>query len=93
MVLVATVTKRSATKSATGIYLVTMNLILTDDSVEVINQDFLQVHNSANNISVARDEILSKMQMVIDDYKANNVVYDSTAFTNAVTYVNENLVV
>lgn len=93
MTLEATVTKKSASKDSTGIYTVSMNLILTDDTVEVINQDFAQVHNSANNISVARDEIMTKMQTAIDEYKENKAVYDSVIFTNAVTYINENLVV
>lgn len=93
MALIATVTKKSASKNAIGIYIVSMNLVLTDDSVEVINQDFSQIHNSANNISVARDEIIVKMQNAIDEYKENLVVYNSVAFTNAVTYINANLVV
>lgn len=93
MVLVATVTKKSASKEATGIYSVSMNLVLTDDAVEVINKDFTQTHNSANNISVARDEILARMQSDINKYKEDQVVYNSTAFTDAVTYVNNNLVV
>lgn len=93
MALEATVTKKSASKDAPGIYLISMNLVLTDDAVEVINQDFAQTHNSANNISVARDEIMAKMQDVIDEYKENKTVYDSAAFTNAVTYINANLVI
>jgi len=93
MVLEATVTKKSASKDATGIYSISMNLILTDDAIEVINQDFAQTHNSANNISVARDEIMAKMQDAINKYKENKIVYDSVAFTDAVTYINTNLVV
>jgi len=93
MALEVTVTKKSASKDSTGIYSISMNLVLTDDAVEVINQDFAQVHNSANNISVARDEIMTRMQDAIDEYKENKVVYDSVAFTNAVTYINENLVI
>lgn len=93
MVLEATVTKQSASKDATGIFSISMNLVLTDDAVEVINQDFAQVHNSANNISVARNEIMARMQDAIDEYKENLVVYNSAAFTDAVTYINENLVV
>lgn len=93
MALEATVTKKSASKDAAGIYSISMNLILTDDTVEVINQDFAQVHNSANNITVARDEIMARMQEAIDEYKENKTVYDSAIFTNAVTYINANLVV
>ena len=93
MALIATVTKKSASKDAAGIYSISMNLVLTDDTVEVINQDYSQTHNSANNISVARDEVMARMQDAIDEYKENKIVYDSTAFTDAVTYINANLVV
>lgn len=91
MVLVATVSKKSASKDVPGIYTISMNLVLTDDSIEVINQDFSQVHNSANNISVARNEIMARMQTAIDEYKENLVVYNSVMFTDAVTYINANL--
>lgn len=93
MVLVATVAKKSASIDVNGIYAVSVNLILTDDAVEILNQDYSQIHNPANNISVARDELLVNIQKTIDDYKANQIVYDSIAFTNAVTYINDNLVV
>lgn len=92
MVLIATVTKKSASKN-NGTYTVSMNLVLTDDAAEVINKDYSQIHNPANNISVARDELMVRMQTDIDDYKENKVVYISVAFTNAVTYINANLVV
>lgn len=92
MALEATIIKKSATKNY-GTYIVAVNLVLTDDAVEVINQDFSQIHNPANNISVARDELLIKVQAAIDEYKENQIVYNSVAFTDAVTYINANVVV
>ena len=92
--MIATVIKKSASKDKTnGIYLITFNLILTDNSVEVINQDFTQSHNSSNNITIARDEVMKKMQDVIDKYKENKNIYNSTVLDNTVTYINTNLVV
>lgn len=93
MALTKLVTKKSASKNANGIYSIAVNLVLTDDSVEVVKKDFFQDHNPANNISVARDELAIKIQTVIDTYKANKIIYDSTAFTNAVAYINENITV
>lgn len=90
MALVKTVTKKSANKNTNNI-IITANLVLTDDSVEVLNQDFSQNHNSVNNISVARNELLIKMQTAIDKYKSDKVIYDSTAFTDAITYIDNNL--
>lgn len=93
MALTKLITKKSALKNVNGIYSIAVNLVLTDNSVEVINRNFSQDHNPANNISVARDELVMKIQTVIDTYKANKIVYDSTAFTNAVAYINENITI
>lgn len=93
MVLVATVTKSLAFEDSTGIYIISMNLVLTDDAVEVINQDFSQIHNIANDITIARDEIMLEMQNAIDNYKTNKIIYDNAMFTDAVSYINTNLVV
>lgn len=93
MALTKLITKKSASKNINETYSIAVNLVLTDDSVEVINKNFSQDHNPANNISVASDELVMKIQTVIDTYKANKIVYDSIAFTNAVTYINENTTV
>ena len=84
------ITKKSATKR-NGIYSISVNLILTDGGVEVVNKDFSQDHNPVNNISNARDELLIKVQSTIDNYKDNKLVLDSTAFTGVVDYINNNI--
>lgn len=91
MALTKIVTKKAASKDTNNIIRITANLVLTEDSVEVLNQNFSQNHNPANNISVARNELLIKMQVAIDKYKSNKVIYDSTAFTDAITYIDDNL--
>lgn len=93
MALAKAVMKKSASKNASGIYSISVNLVLTDDSVEVINQDFSQNHNPVNDIAVARNELVIKIQAVIDKYKADKIIYESSAFTNAVAYINENITV
>lgn len=93
MAIEVTVTKKSASIDDEGIYVIAVNMVLEDNLVEQINKDFSQVHNPANDISVARDELLDKIQTEIDQYQANKAVYTSVAFTNAVTYINANLVI
>lgn len=92
MVLITKVTQNAASKN-NGTYLISMNMVLTDDAVEVIDQNYSQNHNPANNISVARDEIMKRMQKDIDNYKATQVVSDSVAFKDIATYINSKLVV
>lgn len=91
MALTKTITKKSADKNINNIIVITVNLVLTEDEVEVLNLNFSQNHNPANNISVARNELLVKMQTAIDKYKNDKVIYDSTAFTDAVAYIDNNL--
>ena len=91
MALTKTITKKSADKNINNIIVITVNLVLTEDEIEVLNLNFSQNHNPANNISVARNELLVKMQTAIDKYKNDKVIYDSTAFTDAVAYIDNNL--
>ena len=91
MALTKTITKKSADKNINNIIVITVNLVLTEDEIEVLNLNFSQNHNPANNISVARNELLIKMQTAIDKYKNDKVIYDSTAFTDAITYIDNNL--
>lgn len=57
----------------------------------VIYQDFTQNHNPANNISVATTALMTKMQIVIDQYKQSQVVFNSTQLGTALTYIENNL--
>lgn len=91
MALTKTITKKSASKNIDNIIIITANLVLMDDEIEVVNQNFSQNHNPANNISVARNELLIKMQVAINKYKSNKVIYNSTVFTEAITYIDDNL--
>lgn len=94
MALIPTVTKKVVTKQKDGRITVTLNLSVTDDVLvlEVINQDFVQDHNPGNNISVARDALLADMQDVIDRYKSEQQIFNAPVFTDAVTYIQNNLV-
>lgn len=91
MALTKTLTKKSADKNTNNTIVITVNLVLMEDEVEVLNQNFSQNHNPVNNISVARNELVIKIQTAIDKYKSDKVIYDSTAFTDAITYIDNNL--
>lgn len=88
MALSAIVTKNTMAVDVNGIYNISVNLTLTDDAVEVLNQNFSQTHNPANDISVARNMLLEKIQTAINNYKTNKTAHGSVAFTNAITYIN-----
>lgn len=91
MALTKTVTKLEASKNTNNTIIITVNLVLMEDEVEVLNKNFSQNHNPVNNISVARNELVIKIQTAIDKYKNDKVIYDSIAFTDAITYINDNL--
>ena len=93
MVLVATVTKEAVNKNITNVYDVIMNMVLTDDAVEVINRDYSIRYRSGDAIGGKTNELIAQMQEDIDDYKAEQVIYNAAAFDTAVATVQAGLVV
>lgn len=92
MALITKVSRKSASK-VNGVYRVSMNLVLTDGFEEVLSRDYTQIHNPMNNINIAMDAIIKRMQADINTYKANLTVFESKVFTDSVTYINDKLVV
>lgn len=77
MAIVATVTGLDPTVNAVG-----ANLVLRDDGVEVINQDFWSRYNYLDGPTVRnKKELISKMQTVIDEYKSIKDVISLPAYS------------
>jgi len=58
------------------------NLVLTDDGVEVINQDIWSRYNYLDGPTVRnKKELISKMQTVIDEYKSIKDVISLPAYS------------
>jgi len=87
MALVATVTKAGVTKVMDKMWNISMNLALTDDSVEVINADYSVRYRTGDSVAAKESEFIALMQTDIDKYKSEKTIYDVPAFGTAVTNV------
>jgi len=92
MALSITVSKKSVTQIMVGAYRVTINLSCSDNSVEVINQDFSITYKQGGSVPKLKADLASQMQAAINAYKAEQTLYNSAAMNNAVTDIQSALV-
>ena len=91
MALSITVSKKSVILAQEKLYQITLNMIATDNSVEVINQDFIQLYRPGDNINSKVVKFQTEMQAAIDKYKAEQNIYNNSTLTSVVTWLNSNL--
>lgn len=91
MALSITVSKKSVILAQEKLYQITLNMIATDNSVEVINQDFTQPYRPGDNINIKAVKFQTEMQAAIDKYKAEQNIYNNSTLTSVVTWLNSNL--
>lgn len=85
--LTATVTKKSVKYAQEKLNIITFNLIVKDNNVEVINQDFSCNYEPGDNPAQKVAKITEQMQKLIDNYKAEQVIFNATALNTAVTNI------
>ena len=90
--LTATVTKKSVKYVQPKLHSITFNLILKDNNVEVINQDVCCEYRQGENAGQKVNEIKEKCQVLIDNYKAEQVIFNSATLDNAVATITGGLV-
>jgi len=93
MTLAMTVSKKSVTKVMDKLWNITMNLTLTDDGKEVLNNDYSVRYRPGDDISAKEKTLADMMQEDIAKYKSEQQVYHASALDDAVTNVQEALVV
>ena len=93
MALIATVTKKSVTATMDKMWTITMNMILTDNTVEVINKDYPVNYRSGDSIPAKTAKFIELMQEDIDNYKSEQQLFNAAALNTAVTNVQAGLVV
>lgn len=87
MALVKTVTKVMPTKDMVG-----MHLKLEDDSVAVIDRDFMENFTKGQGATLAvKQAIGNAMQEAIDEYIEAKAMFDSTAYETARTQIDNGL--
>jgi hypothetical protein len=92
MALNCMITKKSVLKQQDKLYNITVNLSLKDDTTEVLNQDFSIRYRTGDNVATKKTELQTKIQAVIDNYKAEQVLFNATAFTTLCSQIQTGLV-
>jgi len=91
MALTATVTKKSVGYAQPKLHNIAFNLVLKEGTTEVLNKDvscnFLLGDAASEKVAL----ITNLMQIEIDRYKAEQVIFNSTALNNAVTSIQNGL--
>ena len=89
------VTKISVTEPQERLYTIVLNLTIDDDEAEWdgINQDFSIQYNHGDSIQPKEAEMIKQMQEVIDRYKNAKAVFKSTTLDNAITNIQDGLVI
>ena len=73
-------------------YQVGIHLVLQDDGVTKIDQDFVASYGGASQLSEAQGRVQAQAQAAIDKYKAEKNLNNAAAYTTAVSEVDAALV-
>ena len=87
MALSKTVTKKSVNYVQEKMHNIVFTLTLTDNSVEVLRQDFSCQYAQGDTPAEKVAKVTEQMQIVIDRYKAEQVIFNSVALNTAVTNI------
>jgi len=93
MARTAMVTKQSVTVGQPGLFVITLRLVYSEDSAVLFDRDFQENHWTGRPPSEAAGKVQKKMQQAIDDYKASEQVFASAVLSDAVTAIQNGLVV
>ena len=90
--LTATVTKKSVNYVQPKLHNIVFNLILKEDTVEVLNKDFPCQFAQGDNAASKTAKMIEEMQLEIANYKSAKAIFDSTALNTAVTTIQGGLI-
>lgn len=93
MALVATVTKKPVSLSMPKMWMITLNMSLKDNDVEVLNKDYSIKYRTGDLIPNKEAKFIELMQADINKYKAEQLIYNNIQLDTAVTNVQAGLVV
>ena len=93
MTLLVTVTKKSVSKMMDKLWNISMNMTLTDETVEIINKDYSIRYRTGDDIGGKMNQLIEQMQADIDKYKAEQAFFTNAQLDTAVSTVQAGLVV
>jgi len=92
MALSVTITKGSVSRMQDKLYSVTVKMVLKDNNIEVLNRDFSVKYRTGETIANKKAVLQADIQAVIDNYKAEQVIFNAAAFGTMCTNIQSGLV-
>lgn len=91
MALTVSVTKTAVRLRMPKMWSITLTLTLQEDAVDVFSQSFSENYKLGHSIADLANTFKDKMQAAIDQYKAEQVVWNHTDLDAVVAALNSNL--
>lgn len=93
MALTAVVAKKSVSYVQPKLHNITFNLILKEDTTEVLSKDFSVQYRAGEAPSQKVAQMVNEMQEEIDKYKSQKTIFNAAALDTAVTNIQNGLTV
>jgi len=90
MALIPIVSKVSVTEMMPKQWSITLDLICTEDDLEVINQPISFEYKTGDDLDLKYAEVIAKRKKIIDKYIAEQAIFNHPKLDNLVTYLNAN---
>ena len=87
MTLTATVTKKGVTYMMPNMWGVSINVVLTDGSVEVWDRDYSVRYRAGDVIAAKQAKLIEMAKADIDKYKSEQMIFNAPAFDDVVTNI------
>ena len=87
-----TITKISVKLVQDKLYSIILNMKYLDGEVVLIDQNFTQRYRTGDNVGVIVNKFKVVMQKVIDDYKAEQVIFTASSLNTAITTLQSGLI-
>jgi len=84
MALTKELTKIWPTLGDRNMFRAGVNLVLKEDSIEVVNESFTVDYAKGSNPNLIIPDLISKIQARVDRYKAEKAIYGAPAYDNAI---------
>ena len=91
MAITKEVTKVRVDKVMDGMFNIVLNLCYKDGSDVLITRDFTEDHRIGNSVNYTIAKFLVLMQEAIDNYKAEQNIFNSAVLDNAIITLENNL--
>lgn len=91
MALIATVTKKNVSKVMPKLWTITLTLTLSDNSVEIYQNDYTARYRTGDNIATKEADLQARMQTDINNYKSEQTIFNNAQLDTVVANIEAGL--